>query len=500
MSVDRLHSDSTGSARSHGSLAFSTPMGVSATAVLAALIIGALLLFGPRGRFGLGLSPTTEPSTPAPVASADATATPEATPSHTLAPTPTATPQPTPTPVAVWTGLEWSGPITPSIFVADAIWWNDRYVGAGYVAPEEYSANGMPTHVPVFLESSDGVTWDVVQELASYAVGDDGGGPYPANIVPVGGGRLLAMGGYTWGGGPPALWESPDGQTWTAIDSPSWRSAWGSAHAIGIAGSAMGAVAIGAEGPGCCANSPGQPIVLHSLDGHAWQLVTPSSPEPSVVRDVASYAGGFVVTGRVGERDDFAAQFVGTGTPAVWVSPDGVDWAPAAVEGAEAVRGGLVYQVATGDDGLFAIGNAQPVAQYSDAAVTGWSSSDGRVWTRLGELGEELPSVRVLTSDGTRMVILGPESSSTLTLAGWTSFDGARWTPLQFSGAPAPAADLPHGPVAGVSGALKYQMPSEWPPTRLLRDGAVAYGWVPVGSTWEDGTAGAAWVATAIER
>jgi hypothetical protein len=310
------------------------------------------------------------------------------------------------------------------------------------------------------------------------------------------------MGGYTWGGGPPALWESSDGRAWTAIDSPSWETAWSRAHVIDIDGGPAGAVAIGAVGSGCCLNPDRDAIVLYSSDGLAWEQVTPIAPFPAIVRDVASFSGGFVIAGRAGERDgtDDDWSYIGTGSAAAWTSVDGMTWTAATLDGVEPVRGGLLREVAVGAEGLFAVGYAQPVTHYSDAARTGWSSSDGNVWTRLGEIGEDLPGIRVLTSDGTRMVILGPESSSTLTLAGWTSIDGSSWTPLQFSGEPAPAADLPPGPVAGVSGALKYQMPAEWSPTRLLRDGVVAYGWVPVGATWEDGTAGAAWVATAIAR
>jgi hypothetical protein len=295
------------------------------------------------------------------------------------------------------------------------------------------------------------------------------------------------------------LWESPDGRTWSVIGSPSWRSAWGGAFVIDIAGGPMGAVAIGAEGSGRSASDPGSPIVLQSIDGHAWEEVTPT-PEPAKIADVASHSGGFVIVGSVGERDVFREGFIGTGVPAAWVSPNGAEWGEATIEGATAVRGGGMIEVAVGAEGLFATGYDQPVDHRAPggATVTRWSSSDGAAWTYLGELGDELPAVRVLASDGTRMVILGPESPSTITLAGCTSTDGANWTTLTFSGAPAPAADLPVGPVPD-SGVLKPgYVRSEWPPTRLIRDGVVAHGWIPPLDV-ERQTADAAWVARAAE-
>jgi hypothetical protein len=103
MSTDRLQSQATGAAKPSRRLAFSTPMGVSAVAVVAVAIIAGLLLFGPRGLFGLGLtpSPTSEP-TAKPTPTVEPTPTLEPTQMPTAEPTPVPTLEPMPTPVPVF--------------------------------------------------------------------------------------------------------------------------------------------------------------------------------------------------------------------------------------------------------------------------------------------------------------------------------------------------------------------------------------------------------------
>jgi (2Fe-2S) ferredoxin len=118
----------------------------------------------------------------------------------------------------------------------------------------------------------------------------------PETVVPVGDG-LLAMGFYGWGGGPQTLWHSPDGVTWTRVESQSWHDAWLGRTIRGIAGGPSGAVAIGAEGSGCCMNPAGEPIVLFSPDGAVWKDVTPQAPAPAIVSDVASFHAGFILGG-----------------------------------------------------------------------------------------------------------------------------------------------------------------------------------------------------------
>jgi hypothetical protein len=499
MSTDRLQSHATGAAKPARRLAFSTPMGVSATAVLAIAIIAAAILLGPRGLFGLGSGPS-----PTPLPSLEPTASFAATP--TVGPTPTA--EPTPTRELAWIGLDWSEPILlssahdPTFRVTDSLWWDGRYVGTGYVIRGVDPQTGVVTspsgginRIPLFLESPDGVNWDVVQEMEAFLDGQGDSYAHPVRVVPAGD-RLVAWSGYLWGGGPRTLWQSDDGQSWATIDSPSWREGW-TGRAKAIAGGASGVVAIGAEGPGCCMNPDGPGIIGHSTDGVVWTWLS-DSPEfaHASFTDVAATRDGFVLVGWIGETEaearerDRSGEAEPLGRPAAWTSTDGVSWVPSDVEGPE-IEGGRLARVLVSSDGLFATGMAAPHEHWWEP-TTGWASVDGRAWSLIGTLGGDLPSVSVMASDGQRMVILGPESSATSTLAGWTSTDGSTWTRLVFSGAPAPAVDLPNGAV-GESGALRSDVGDMLPSTRLLRDGLVAYGGMPDAGA-------AAWVATAIER
>jgi hypothetical protein len=503
MSADRLHSQAGGATKPDRHLAFTTRMGPSAVAVLAVAIIAAVILLGPRSPFGLGLSPSPspEPATPNASAPVEPSATPEVTPSAT--PMPTATPQPTPTPVAEWTGLEWPEPILlsssqdSSFRVTDSLWWHGRYIGTGYVIrgvdPQtgEWTSPSGITRIPLFLESPDGVNWDVVQEMEGFVDVQGDSYAHPVRVVPVGDG-LVAWSGYIWGGVPRTLWQSDDGRSWIEIDSPSWREGW-TGRAKAIAGGPSGVVAIGAEGPGCCMNPDGPAIIGHSTDGVTWTWLS-DAPEfaHASFTDVEATRDGFVLVGWVGETEADArerGEWQPTGRPAAWTSTDGRSWTAADVQGPE-LAGGRLTQVLVGDEGLFATGVASPTEQWWET-TSGWASVDGRSWDLIGALGEDVPAISVMASDGLRMVILGRESPETLELAGWTSTDGTDWTRLVFFGAPAPAADRPEG-ATPESGWLRSEVGDIRPSTRLLRDGVVAYGAVPGGD--------AAWVAVAIER
>jgi hypothetical protein len=61
MSADRMHSQATGALKPSRRLALSTPMGVSAVAVVAVAIIASLLLFGPRGPLRPRARPVADP-------------------------------------------------------------------------------------------------------------------------------------------------------------------------------------------------------------------------------------------------------------------------------------------------------------------------------------------------------------------------------------------------------------------------------------------------------
>jgi hypothetical protein len=475
---------------------------VSILAVVVVAALAGVFLFGPRGLFGTGLGPSPTSAATPETASVGPSVTQAVEPTPSPVPTPTAVPTPEPTPeVATWVGLEWSDPIDPSLNVNDAIWWHDRYIGVGYVTVPDHPSDNATTYVPLFLTSPDGVAWDVVQELEPIV--DDQADPHqfeltgvPNAVVPADDGLLALVGSWWFGGG--ALWRSADGVTWTASDTQGWD--WGDAHVIGIAGGPEGVVAIGA-GAGCALPGDGAPIVLHSDDGSEWERVTPSAPAPSSLSDVVAFSGGFLLAGSIGELPcTNVGGYVGTAAAAAWVSTDGVTWTAATLDGAEPVRGGRLWEIAVGSEGVFALGYASPIEEYDwhGATMSGWASTDGSAWTYLGEVGDELPFMREpflpdLVSDGTRMLALVPDGHDAIELAAWTSLDGFTWTRLSITGDQVPARSQPEAalPVAGsgVTGVLSH--------ARLTRDGIVAFGTIPLGPTWDDPKEPCVWVVSA---
>ncbi len=162
-----------------------------------------------------------------------------------------------------------------------------------------------------------------------------------------------------------------------------------------------------------------------------------------------------MIVGRVGEADVLGETQAPVGRPAAWISPDGVTWLAAEVEGSEA-PGASLFTVVAGADGLFATGYATEWTTWQSPR-SGWASTDGRSWQLLGEMGTDLPLAIDLplatgfptnvVGDGAHMVMFGRESTE---LAAWTSLDGVTWTQLAFSGA---TATLPTvGPICNDDG------------------------------------------------
>jgi hypothetical protein len=126
----------------------------------------------------------------------------------------------------------------------------------------------------------------------------------------------------------------------------------------------------------------------------------------------------------------------GVGAPAAWVSPDGVTWTAASVEGTSVVGGGI-EGVLAGADGFFAVGIATPTQSAEVGfAFTHWSSMDGMTWQQGTAVGLELPADPAVASDGTTMIVLGSDPALPDELAGWVSGNGRSWTRLAFTGSP----------------------------------------------------------------
>jgi hypothetical protein len=362
---------------------------------------------------------------------------PAASPTPSPSPTPTSarteSPSPSPSPTTVpspvlsnWTGIEWSDPVAPftsrSFYFNDIMPWDSGFVGAG-----GFSESFQCEEASLF-RSADGMNWTVSDRFSS---GDEFSFYMCPDFVVATPDGLLAL-------GQRRTWSSDDGAHWTEIESPTWRALWTSElpQMLGVAAGPEGVVAIGMS------LDTSEAIVAHSDNGTVWKRVDLPATEQPIVRDVASYAGGFVIVGRDGQPDGEAspshpAIVPGVGRPAAWLSSDGVSWTAAAVEG-DRVQGATLAQVLIGSGGLFAVGinrptDWYPLGQYdAGAVVAAWASTDGTSWESAGALGADLPPMGLLASDGTTMVgLAGPTA--------WSSADGLNWTELAVSG---PALDV----------------------------------------------------------
>ena len=121
----------------------------------------------------------------------------------------------------------------------------------------------------------------------------------------------------------PAVWASPDGRTWTAVNPPLPAGASaGVIQQVAVRGSNV--VALGQQ-----TTSGGiQPLAERSRDGGlTWQLVPFSAPGPGTsFTALTAGAGGFTVAAQFGPSG-------GTTDAAVWTSADGTRWTRSPVGG-----------------------------------------------------------------------------------------------------------------------------------------------------------------------
>jgi hypothetical protein len=367
---------------------------------------------------------------------------------------PTSTPEPTPEPVAVWTGLTWSDPVTPSfvVHVYDLLPWGDAYVAVGAVEVDATRSEA------AFMTSPDGLNWVVTEQH------DAGIDRYPRHLVALGD-ELLAFSNRatTEGlnlGAPPGsayygalIWSSTDGgSTWSRIDSPSWEQAWTDARVglmpdgwdntqyeitsglVDVASDADGLVAIG--------NSYGDneliPVVLSSADGRTWSPANLPADSPSALLEaVVAFDGGFVIVGAVD-----AGPRVDTAMAAAWVSEDARSWTGTTVDVVPVdVAPGLGSEfrsVFAGADGLVAWAGVREITVGNPPFTWGsWASPDGLTWSAADAPTDPM------AADGVRMVALGPSTGCGCAppdpnpwpgfSEAWASTNGASWTELTLS-------------------------------------------------------------------
>ena len=170
-----------------------------------------------------------------------------------------------------------------------------------------------------------------------------------------------------------------------------------------------GYIAVGGGAPQD--GGPSQPLILTSADGVAWTTVGLGGVgDPGYLDDVVAFPGGFAAVGSGGGTDGQDAVAL--------VSPDGLQWRESHDHD---LRGTQMVGVAAWADGLFAVGI------INEFDPIGFTSTDGRAWTRVPVPGRFTPdsvaaAEGLLAVVGTAGVIADgqPVIATTTDLNDWT--------------------------------------------------------------------------------
>jgi hypothetical protein len=271
--------------------------------------------------------------------------------------------------------------------------------------------------------SPDGASWTRLPPIG------DGCPCNGLGDVVAGGPGLVAVGGtYDLGGRVPTVWTSPDGIHWTRAQvDPTVFAPFSGISSITSGG--PGLVAVGWDRNPL--DNKLNAAVWTSTDGSTWQRVPDDGafggPGNQGMSSVASGPNGLVA---VGWDESDSANSVPMA--AVWTSLDGVTWTRQSGVGQALASpdGTGMLSVTAGGPGYVAAGSVDVYSESSDAAV--WTSPDGVTWTRVpddgsvfgGPLSQVIFSVRAVPGG---VVAVGADGNETAA-AVWTSPDGTTWT------------------------------------------------------------------------
>jgi hypothetical protein len=321
------------------------------------------------------------------------TVAPAASPVPSLAPTALSTfPSPTPgtpssatpspsapvvglAPDGPWSSVAWlrAGmlPLGPAGLTIHG--WTGGYVAFEQSRGMDEEGNARPVVVRV-SSSPDGIHWSSPMTVDTGFEGE-----IAIRSIVEGPAGLLAL-AFPFGGacgGPPglfALWSSSDGRSWERVPLPKGFTA---GRVETVAGGPAGFIALGTRSDGMTQ------AIWTSRDGRAWssrKLPTVSSGILAL-DGVASFEGGFVLVGSVLGED-------GCGGPrhisyATWFSADGTAWTRASLPGAS-TDSKAVLEVRRLEGHLVVIQRPP-----TDTPLRGWTSTDGRAWTSIGDVAGE---------------------------------------------------------------------------------------------------------------
>lgn len=303
---------------------------------------------------------------------------------------------------------------------------------------------GLRSVAAVWTSSDGGITWERVPSDPAVFGGID----HPiGNVVPTGlsmttvaygQGRFVALGfDTTTTAMNPVAWFSDDGLAWTRVSAASGpRPGAGDTSVSGVVALAGGFVGVGVDSSG--RGSP-TTVVWTSADGATWNSVNGTFPGngDGVVADLGVVAGSIVAIGFSPEA----------GTPAAWVSDDGVVWAAAEIVDTNGIttRGTEMRRLAVTPTGAIAIGftpSSPSGSGGSDLAV--WITTDGSTWHRWGPSNLWDERVKVpgpVVAGPTGLVAIVSVEVEVFAdyepgVLVWTSADGATWDewPASFLG------------------------------------------------------------------
>jgi molecular chaperone DnaK len=240
-------------------------------------------------------------------------------------------------------------------------------------------------------------------------VGAPGIGTGVMNDVAAAGGRVVAVGSSTNGAHHPAVWTSANGETWKAAALSPDLQADGLIELTAV---------VAAKGGGFLATArdikvdkDGDVAVFRSADGTQWQRVKATGLDGSGTQQVHRITlgtDGYVAVGAI-----LAGAHLG---PAVWTSPDGVQWQASATRPAGSPT--LYAIIQQPDRSLLSCGAAGSV---DEQAAGCWVQRGNEDWQTLSVAGSPATlqiNDLVPTPKGILAVGFG-QDSATLDAATW---------------------------------------------------------------------------------